>query len=213
MDTPPMTVDPARLAWMLDRIEIEALVRQERYLRDHSRYDELAECYAEDSHVKTTWFDGTGRDFAQASKEMAEQRGRQSRHLITPTDIRINGDRALVDSYGEIHNRSVIDGVECDMLQYCRFFSRVVRTPDGWKLASFDGIYGKDAIWPVDPSQSLPFDFSELEGLRPSYRVWAYTLSLKGYEIGPDEIADDRPDLLEPFYAAADAWLAQGASR
>jgi hypothetical protein len=204
------TVDGQRLAWMADRMEIETLIRRERYLRDHSRYDELAECYAKDSRVKTTWFEGTGRAFAQASKEMAEQRGRQSRHLITPADIRINGDRALVDSYGEIHNRDVIDGVECDMLQYCRFFSRVVRTPEGWRLASFDGIYGKDAIWPVDPAQELPFRYGALTGGRPSYRVWAYTLSLKGYEIGPDELGDDRPDLLEPFYAAADAWLAEG---
>lgn len=203
-------MDEQSLQRLLDREQIIELIRLERYLRDHSRYDELADCYAEDSRVKTTWFEGSGRDFAQASKEMAEQRGRQSRHLITPTYIRTSGNRALVDSYGEIHNRGEIDDVEVDTIQYCRFFSRVRRTEDGWRLVSFDGIYGKDQIWPVDPSQQLPFDFSQLTGLRPSYRVWAYTLSLKGYDIGQDELGDDRPDLLEPFYAAADAWLAEG---
>ena len=56
----------------------------------------------------------------------------------------------------------------------------------------------------------LPIDWNALRALRPSYRVWAYTIALKGYEIGPDELGDDRPDLLAPLYAAADRWLADG---
>jgi hypothetical protein len=36
-------------------------------------------------------------------------------------------------------------------------------------------------------------------------------ISLKGYEIGQQELGDDRPDLLEPFYAAAERWLEGGA--
>jgi SnoaL-like domain len=205
-------MEHAEVTRLLEREQIIELIRLERYLRDHSRYDELAECYTEDSLVRTTWFRGTGRAFAAASKEMAEQRGRQSRHLITPTHIRLNGDRALVDSYGEIHNRSVLEGVEVDTIQYCRFFSRVQRAGGRWLLASFDGIYGKDQIWPVNPADRLPFEWSELEDLRPSYRVWAYTLRLKGYEVGQEELGDDRPDLLAAFYAEADAWLAGGAA-
>src|SRR5579875_2368351 len=200
------------LTRLIDREQIIELIRLERYFRDHSRWEDLANCYTEESRVRTTWFDGTGHEFARASQEMAEGRGRRSRHLITPTQIRIKGDRALCDSYGEIHNRAVIDGVEVDMVQYCRFFSRVARTEAGWRLASFDGIYGKDLIWPVDPSQRLPFDFADLRSLRPSYRVWAYTLGLKGYEVGDGELGDDRPDLLERFYADADTWLAADAS-
>jgi hypothetical protein len=190
-----------------DRQAIADLVRLERFHRDRRRWDELAGDYIEDSHVKTTWFDGTGREFAAASREMA-QRGRESIHLIAPTEIRINGDRALSESHAQIHNRSVVHDVEVDMVQYCRFFSRVVRTPDGWRLASFDGIYHKDTIVPVDPGATVPIDWAALRDLRPSYRIWAYAISLKGYEIGQDELGDDRPDLLAPFYAAAERWLA-----
>jgi hypothetical protein len=32
-------------------------------------------------------------------------------------------------------------------------------------------------------------------------------ISLRGYEIGQEELGDDRADLLEPFYAAAESWL------
>lgn len=192
---------------LTDRLEIAELIRVERYLRDTGQWEGLAGCYTEDSRVRTTWFDGSGAQFAEASREMAEERGRQSRHLITPTYIRVAGDRALVDSYGEIHNRADVGGVECDMLMYCRFFARLVRTPAGWKLASFDGIYAKDQISPVDPAARLPFAWSELERFRPSYRVWAYTLSLKGYEIGDEELGEDRPEQIAAFLAEAQEWL------
>jgi hypothetical protein len=191
-----------------DKQDIAELIRMERYLRDHRRWDELAACYTEDSLVRTTWFRGTGAEFARASQEMAERRGRQSRHLITPTSIRVVGDRALVDSYGEIHNRTELEGVEVDTLQYCRFFSRVQRPADGWRLASFDGIYGKDQIWPVNPADTLPIDWDELRRFpRSSYRVWAYMLSRTGYDVGAEELGDDRPDLLDAFYAEAERWL------
>jgi hypothetical protein len=190
-----------------DRQAIADLVRMERFHRDRRRWDELADDYVEDSRVKTTWFEGTGREFAAASRDMA-RRGRESVHLITPTDIRVNGDRALSESHAQIHNRSVLGDVEVDMVQFCRFFSRVARTPAGWRLASFDGIYHKDTIVPVNPGDAVPIDWAQLRHLRPSYRIWAYAISLKGYEIGQDELGDDRPDLLEPFYAAAARWLA-----
>lgn len=198
-----------RSSELLDKRAIAELVLLERFYRDRGEWDRLAECYTEDSRVKTTWFSGTGREFAEASRAMAE-RGRHSTHPITPVHIRVNGDRALVESMAEIHNRSVLDGVEVDMVMECRFFSRVRRTPSGWRLATFDGIYHKDSIAPVDPSQRLPIDWDELRALRPSYRVWAYTLSRRGYEVSQDELGDDRPDLLEPFYAAAERWLETG---
>ncbi len=191
----------------LDKLEIVELVRMERYWRDTAQWDRLAAAYTEDSQVRTTWFDGSGSEFAAASKEMAN-RGRLSRHLITPTYVRVEGDRALVDSYGEIHNRERIEGAEVDILMYCRFFSRVRRTAEGWRLASFDGIYLKDQLTPVEPGASLPIDWSAVEAFpRPSYRVWAYTLSLKGYEIGTEELAEDRPEQSEEFLAAAERWL------
>jgi ketosteroid isomerase-like protein len=192
-----------------DKDAIIELVRMERFYRDRKDWDALASCYTEDSRVKTTWFSGTGREFAEASRDMA-QRGRHSLHLIAPTSIRVNGDRALCESLGEIHSRQEVEGVEADSTMYCRFFSRVRRTPDGWKLASFDGIYGKDEIRPTNASEELPIDWERMRALRPSYRVWAYTIALKGYEIAGDELGDDRPDLLAPFYADAERWLANG---
>jgi len=201
--------DDRAIAELLDREAVAEAVRLERFYRDTGQWEKLAGAYTEDSRVRTTWFDGTGREFAEASRVMAE-RGRRSIHPITPVDIRVNGDRALCESHAQIINRSVIEGVEVDMVQYCRFFSRLRRTEAGWRHVSFDGIYGKDTIAPTNPAETLPIDFDELRDLRPSYRVWAYAMRLRGYEVGQEELGDDRPDLLEPFYAAAQRWLETG---
>ena len=197
------------LAEYLDRQAIADLVRLERFWRDRGEWDRLAECHAEDSRVKTTWFEGTGREFAEASRKLAVQ-GRLSTHLITPTHIRINGDRALCESLMEIHNRSAIEGVEVDTIMYGRFFSRLRRTAEGWRLASFDGIYHKDVIAPVNPAQKLAIDWNDLNRFRPSYRIWAYMFTRRGYKVTDEELGDDRPDLLQVFYRAAEHWLDTG---
>lgn len=207
--------ETARLAELIDKQAIVELVRLERFYRDRGDWDGLAACYTENSHVRTTWFPGgNGRAFADASREMAERRGRHSKHFINPMHVRLNGDRALVESYGEIHNRSELDGAEVDMVQFCRFFSRVRRDAAGWRLASFEGIYQWDTIAPVNPGAAPALDWDEIASLRPSYRVWAYSLKRRGYEIDQETIvSDDRPDLVAAFYADADRWLAEASQR
>ena len=202
----------AALRELIDKHEIFELVRMERHWRDQGEWELLAGAYVEDSWIRTTWFEGNGRDFAAASREMAE-RGRHSRHPIWPIWARVNGDRALVESNAQIINRSVLDGVEVDTVQYCRFFSRVRRTADGWRLVSFEGIYTKDSIAPTDPAEKLPIDFEAMRRLRSSYRVWAHLMTLRGYEVSQEKIGDDRPDLVRDFYAHAEHWLATGENR
>lgn len=202
-------VEPQALAEQLDKQAISELVRLERFWRDRGEWEKLAACYTEDSRVKTTWFEGTGREFAEASRQMA-MRGSQATHPITPVQIRLNGDRALVESMAEIHTRWTIDGVELNLVMECRFFSRVRRTPDGWRLVTFDGIYHQDTLTPVNPADALPVEWDELQRLRPSYRSLAWSLIRRGYPVGNEELGDDRPDLLEPFYQAAEHWLETG---
>jgi hypothetical protein len=57
-------------------------------------------------------------------------------------------------------------------------------------------------------AQIVTIDWEQLRDLRPSYRICAYAIAQKGYEIAQDELGDDRPDLLEPFSAAAERLLA-----
>lgn len=197
---------------LVDRLELIELVRLERLWRDKGDWERLATAFSDDSWIRTTWFaGGTGREFVDASRAMAEN-GRHSKHFITPTEVQVNGDRALVESIGEIHNRSTIDAIEVDMVMYCRFFSRARRGTDGWKLVTFEGLYQWDTIAPVNPGDTVPIDWDEVAGLRPAYRIWAWALGKRGYDVpqGDDIVAGDRPDLVAAFYQAADHWLETG---
>ncbi|MCC6777459.1 MAG: nuclear transport factor 2 family protein [Hyphomicrobiales bacterium] len=204
--TKPSADDTADLAVLLDEHAIFRLIRSERFARDQGDWSGLAEHFVEDSYVRVTWFTGTGAEFAELSRMMADK-GRHSKHPIWPVRARVVGDRGLVESYSEILNRSVIDGVEVDMTQYCRFFSQVVRTPAGWKMKSFEAIYQKDCIMPVNPAEKVPIDWDEVRKYRDSYRIWAWAMIKRGYVVPDDLLGDDRPDMVTAFYAEMEKWL------
>ena len=200
----------ARLEAMLDRQEIMELVRLERFWRDQCQWTELANAYVSDSQVLTTWFRGTGRAFADASREMYEARGSRGKHMIWPADVRVRGDRAICESPGTIYSRSTFEGVELDLMTYARFHSLLVRTDQGWRMKTFTGVYLKDAMTPVNPQERLPVDWEDIKRFRPSYRFMCYSLSRRGYMPPQDLPGDDRPDIVRDFYAHAERWLLTG---
>jgi hypothetical protein len=202
-------VSPAGdLALALDKLQIFELVRLERLWRDLGEWDKLAEAYTEDATIRTSWFHGNARDFAEGSKAMAD-RGRHSKHPIWPVYARVNRDRALVESRSQIQNRSEIYGVGVDTVQYVRFVSRVRRTPAGWRLVSFEGIYEKGTIAPVNPHDTVPVDWDEVTAATPrtSYQLHAWAISRRGYSVPDDLLGDDEPQQLREFFAAEEEWL------
>lgn len=196
---------------LFERTDIFDLVTRERFYRDQRDWPRLLGSYVANAPVRTTWFDGTIEDFVAASRAKMTGAGASvAKHWIFPTMLEIDGDRALVESPAAIFDRLTFDGVEFDTFQYCRFFSRVRRTADGWRLASFEGIYQRDTMRSVNPAEPLPVDWDLLKTLRPSYKFLAYTQLKRGYKVNPELIGDDRPDLLEAFYARERKWLASG---
>jgi hypothetical protein len=194
-----------------DRLEISELICAERLWRDLGYWDKVAGAFLPDAHVRTTWFEGTASEYIAASQDDAKQ-GRRSQHPFVPAEIRVNGDRATSESVAEILTRELLDGIEVDMTMRCRFFSRLVRTGEGWRIASFEGIYIKDRFDAVFPGDEIPIDWARLRSYRDAYRSLCYCMELQGYTVSQELLGDDRPDLLERFYAEADAWL-QGGSR
>jgi hypothetical protein len=203
------TAIQARLERLLDRTEIFDLARYERLCRDQRDFPAMIACYVPKAPVRTTWFDGTIEDFAEASRKKMTS-GSQAKHWIMPARLEINQDRALVESPAVIFDRLTFDGIEFDTFQYCRFVSRVIRTTRGWKLGSFEGIYQRDQMQTVDPRDPLPVDWDVIKSLRPSYRFIGYTQVKRGYTLNPDLLGDDRPDLVQAFYAREQKWLETG---
>ena len=199
----------ARLQRLLDRTEIFDLVRFERHCRDQRDFAGMVACYVRNAPVRTTWFDGTVEDFAEASRRKMTS-GSQAKHWIMPARLEIKDGRALVESPACIFDRLTFDGIEFDTFQYCRFVSRVIKTAGGWKLGSFEGIYQRDQMQAVDPRDPLPVDWTVIATLRPSYKFIGYTQLKRGYPVNPELLGDDRPDLLEAFYAREQKWLDTG---
>ncbi len=204
------TVFQAKLERLVDRTEIFDLVRFERLCRDQRDFPGMLGCYVTHAPVRTTWFDGTVEDFTEASRKKMTS-GSQAKHWIMPARLEIEGGRALVESPALIFDRLTFDGIEFDTFQYCRFVSRVIKTAAGWKLGSFEGIYQRDQMQTVDPRNPLPVDWNIIASLRPSYKFIGYTQVKRGYEVNPELLGDDRPDLLDAFYAREQKWLKTGA--
>ncbi len=203
------TALPARLERLLDRTEIFDLVRYERLCRDQRDFSGMIACYVPKAPVRTTWFDGTIEDFAEASRKKMTS-GSQAKHWIMPARLDIDHTRALVESPAVIFDRLTFDGIEFDTFQYCRFVSRVIKTAQGWKLGSFEGIYQRDQMQTVDPRDPMPVDWDVVKSLRPSYKFIGYTQVKRGYALNPELLGDDRPDLVQAFYASERKWLESG---
>lgn len=202
-------VEPALQA-LCDKMEIIELVGSERLWRDTGQWDKLADAYTEDARIKTTWFDGSAEEFLAQSRGRSQRVG-QMKHPIVPIYVRVVCDRALVESRAQIQNRSQILGVWLDLTQHVRFMSRVRRTAGGWRLQSFEGIYEKGTVAPVNPDDKLPFKWSEVEGSvkRPSYQLWAWLMGHRGHEVSGELLGDDRPEQLREFYEGEEAWLTE----
>jgi hypothetical protein len=128
-----------------DQAAITQLVTRERFARDQRRFDVMADCFHANAWVRTTWYDGVGGqayvDGTRASMGDRNTRDYSGKHWVFPGYVRIEGDRALVESPAKIFGRRELGGIWLDLHSYCRFFSRVVRQDDGWKLLSFHVLF------------------------------------------------------------------------
>jgi hypothetical protein len=189
-----------------DRTLIAELARRERFARDTADWDTLEDCFWPDALIRTTWFKGSAADFIAGSRKMRAG-GMISKHEISPAVIRIVGDRALVESNGQIIVRMMFKGVECDAHSWTRFFSRVQRKDGVWRLQSWDSIYVKDRLDPVDWAAPPVIDREKLAQCRPAYRHFHYTIIEDGGHCNDDLPGDDRPELVREFYSDAERWL------
>lgn len=195
-----------------DKIAIIELIQLERLWRDIGEWDKVAAAYTDDAVIKTSWFEGPPAEFASRSKEMAVK-GRHGKHPMVPVYVTVNGDRALAESRAEIQNRVPVNEVWVDLVQFVRFISRARRTPAGWRLVSFEGIFEKGTVAAVNPADEVPIDWSEVEAAvpRPSYQLHAWGMKLRGYDIPADLLGDDRQDERNAFYASELEWLLNGS--
>ncbi|MEU8699553.1 nuclear transport factor 2 family protein [Streptomyces sp. NPDC048680] len=99
--------------------DIARLVLRERQSRDRGWYEEMADCFADDSVVEMSWYSGSGAGFVEATRTMAG-RGDLAVHRLGPPTVRVDRDRALVELPLVIEWRIDVGGVEADLASSCR---------------------------------------------------------------------------------------------
>ena len=196
-----------RTQGLLDRAEVFYLVRFESLCRDIPDWDGLVGSYVPASPMRTTWFDGVIEDFADALKAKTAA-GDVARHRVFPAKFHQKDERAICESPANISERLTLDGVQLDVMAHVRFHSRLVLTDAGWRLNSFEAIYEKDSVQPVNPNDTLPLDWTMVNAMRPTYRFLAVCDTSRGHDVSQDLLGDDRPDVLEAFYLAERRWVA-----
>lgn len=190
---------------------VAGVMVRERAARDADEWAIMRECFAEQSEVSLSWFNGPGADFVEQSRQRSNS-SQRSMHLICPPFARVNGSRALAMASAAIVIGSSVHGVDSVMTSYCRIRERLVDTGDDWRIARLWVEYLWDVLVPRDPGARLELDGERLARGRVSYRMLSYVMGESGTPVDPDQPGGDRPDHLSSLIAADEAWLADDAA-
>ena len=130
-----------------DKADILELINFERYCRDNALWDEMRKCFAKDSFVNISWYQGDGDGFVTASSKSKTY----SPHKIHNHLTWINGNRAVTIMMATIQNRRTINGVECELSTDTQLLFSTEKIDGEWYIVRFESIYEQDRLVPVLP--------------------------------------------------------------
>lgn len=191
---------------MTDYEAINNLIVSERLYRVSHRDEKLAECYAEDAKIHTSWQSGNVKSFVgQHPAESATENFNVNR--CGGALIHQNNNRAFVE-YPTTTIRSVkVNGVDAILTSYMRLLYRVEKRSGIWKIVEMTSINEADELQPAIPGTDLKINPDDVKNLRISYRWLAYTRINAGDNISQDLLGVDKPDDVQKIYDEAEKWL------
>ena len=196
---------------MTDYEAVQNLIVSERLYRVSHRNAELAQCYAEDAQIHTSWQQGGVSSFVgQAPKEAQTASTLANVNRCNPPLIQFSNTqhgRALVEYPSTTTRVVTVNGSEAVLTSYMRLIYRVEKRNNEWKITAMTSVNEYDELSPAIPGQKLKIQPKDVEGLRPSYRWLAYTRQKAGGTVSNDELGTDRPDELNKFYDQEYQWL------
>jgi hypothetical protein len=194
---------------MNDLTAVAQVVLTERQSRDRGWWDEMLACFHPDSTVKLSWIASTGPEFVEQSRRAFDSGARPMHHLAPPV-ARVDGDRAVVELSGTIHNRLNLHDVEVDFTSNIRGLYQLQRYDGDWLITAINAIYESDRITPTIPGVAVPLDSALLQKFRAPYRFMGYQLSLRGVNVPDDLYGDDQPEQTNALYRKVFDWLNHG---
>src|SRR5437773_2073916 len=119
-----------------DTLACAELIQAWGLYRDQCRWDELLATFHPDGEIAVSWFRGPFREFVEHCK-----RGGPSKHLISPSVVRVAGERAVAETNIVILVRQTIEGIAVDMTSRARFLDRLERRQGTWRILERAAIY------------------------------------------------------------------------
>jgi hypothetical protein len=133
-----MSVDPAKIAWLIDRLEIQDLLTRYCKAIDTKDWSLLDTCFVPDAHVDYTSSGGVAGAYPEVRAWLAQVLPNfpMSQHTIGNFDVSIDGDRASskVHFYNPM-GRPKADGTLSLFWIGGFYVDELVRTQDGWRIA------------------------------------------------------------------------------
>ena len=174
---------------------VTQLVLRERLSRDLGLWEQMRDCFYDDSVVRLSWINASGPEFVRRSKEMAERNVKAS-HRLGPIFVTLAGDRAIAQLGAIIDIPFTLNGTDVMVSSHVLLLFRAERRQGMWRLAGLDLIYLRDEMTPVLPGQTIAVDPQAVKAFRPTYRLLSYCLASNGFPISNDLAGIDRPDLV-----------------
>jgi hypothetical protein len=184
---------------------VSQLALRERLSRDFGLWEQMRDCFHDDSVVRLSWINATGPEFVRRSKEMAERNVKAS-HRLSPILVTLAGNRAIAQLRAIIDIPFTLKGIEVIMSSHAHFLFRAERRDSVWRLSAFDSVYLRDEIAPVIPGQTVVVDQEEVKAFRPTYRLLSYCLASGGFPVRNDLAGVDRPDLADALVREIYGW-------
>lgn len=181
------------------------LVLRERHSRDFGLWEQMRDCFHDDSVVRLSWIDASGAEFVRRSEEMAKRNVNVS-HRVSPILVTLAGDRAIAQFTGAISIPFTLNETEVMVSSHSLFLFRAERRAQTWRLSGFDMVYQRDEMAPAIPGQSVAIDPEALKSFRPSYRLLSYCLTTGGFPVRNNLAGVDRPDLVDALMREIYGW-------
>jgi hypothetical protein len=185
---------------------VTQLVLRERQGRDRRRWQQMRDAYWPDAVVHLSWFQGNAHENVDATAAMNAD-GNVSTHRLSPVHVEVVGDRAIAEIPTAIEAPITLDGVDAVLTSYLRITYRALRRDGTWRIINLDTIYERDLLVPTVPGQPIDIDPADLVSYRKPFRLLAWFLASRGYEVLDDLLGEDRPDEVAAFYEREQRWL------
>lgn len=153
----------------------------------------------------TTW--SSAAVFIERSRKAWES-GVPVFHTMGGGTMRINGNRAVVETRVTIEQRALLDDVLVDVACVGLFWDALERRDDGWVFVRRQPVYDADQLTPVDPRATLILDPNLLESFPAGYRHLAYLQTKIGFDVSRSLRSTRDPEMAR-LRLAGRRWLAR----